>query len=304
MSSLITSSELAQTENLRTTHKQTPPKVSSEHITKSPRDALTRRVRPTTGRTRNNQQQPTSSEGPPASDARTLRAHTRSNRDVISQQPPIPPYYHPSPTKEEAEEGDYEGDESSPHDEGSDADCPHNEGSDADSHHSSHHSNNRDFYREQPTLESLQQFHDSELQSVTQKHELELQNRDALLAKYQATEQRLRARAKQQQHDTDNNYQAPYYNKQQPECRDRGHRGQLNSTTRRDQGHTPNPPWKPTPHDVSPTRSHTSHVRSHNPHTLGVSPTRSQLSWPHGPPWMGGTPIPAPLPVLSILRLT
>ena len=115
----------------------------------------------------------------------------------------MPPFYHPSPTKEEAEEGDSESDERSS--------SPHNEGSDADSRHSSHHSDNRDFYREQPdqpTLESLQQFHDSELQSVTQKHELELQNRDALLAQYQATEQRLRARAKQQ-HDTENKYQTP-----------------------------------------------------------------------------------------------
>ena len=149
MSSLITSSELAQTEILRTTHKQSPPKVSSELGVKSPRDALTRKVRTTKGPTRDNQQQqPTTVEGNTNPSARDARAHTRSSRDVILHQQPLQPTYHPPPSREEAEEGDEDGDESSPLEE-----------SDADSNHSSPHSNNRDFYRDQPTqptLESLQ----------------------------------------------------------------------------------------------------------------------------------------------------
>ena len=250
------------------------------------------------------QKQPTSSEstinpnGDPTQDVRVLRDHTRHTRAVTQQQPNQPsgqpnfgqqwdpPRSSSSPPSEDEEEWEYERDVHSS----------------ASSPHSSPHSTTlRDFNHnlqpDLPNLEALQQYHEHELLSVTQKHEqhaydlqqshkLDLQKRDTILAQYQATEKRLRARAKQQ-HDTNNNYQAPYYNKQQPECRDRGsppdtHRGQLNPTTRRDQGHTPNPPWKPTPRDVNPTRSHTSHVvRSHNPTPHDVSPIRSYKTHTH-----------------------
>ncbi len=67
------------------------------------------------------------------------------------------------------------------------------------------------------------------------------------------------ASVRAKQHDTEKKYQTPSNNKQQPECRNCGsppdvHRGQLNPTTTY-------PPSKP------------------NPHTRGVSPTRSQMSW-------------------------
>ena len=157
---LITSTKLAQTNTLRTAHKQSPPKASSELGVKSPRDALTLKVRTTKGPTRDNQQQqPTTVEGNTNPSSCDARAHTRSSRDVILQQQPIQPTYHPSPSKEEAEEGDDDGDENSPLEE-----------SEVDSNHSSPHSTNRNFYRDQPTqptLESLQQLHESELQRVS-----------------------------------------------------------------------------------------------------------------------------------------